>query len=75
MKTLYSLIFVPSISHALACEKILERTGVPQKLIPVPRRYSSDCGVCIRIAAADRPRTESILSETGTVYDRIIEDA
>ena len=75
MNALYSLIFVPSISHALACERILERTGIPRKLIPVPRRYSSDCGVCIRISAADRSRTENLLSETGTPYDRIVDDS
>ena len=75
MTALYSLIFVPSISHALACERTLEGGGIKYKLIPVPRRYSSDCGVCIRISASDRSRTEKLLSENRTVYDRIVDDS
>ena len=75
MTAVYSLVFVPSISHALATEKALKRSGISSKLIPVPRRFSSDCGVCIRISAADRSRTEIVLSETHTIYERIIDDS
>lgn len=75
MTAVYSLIFVSSISHALVCERVLEKSGISSKLIPVPRRFSSDCGVCIRVSAADRSRTETVLSETNTIYERIIDDS
>ncbi len=49
---MYTVILVPSTSHALRAEKILRAAGIDCKLIPVPRHLSSDCGVCVRI-----PRT------------------
>jgi len=50
----YTVILVPSTSHALRAEKILRAAGIDCKLIPVPRHLSSDCGVCIRIPRAAR---------------------
>jgi hypothetical protein len=31
----------------------LERMGVESKLMPVPRRFSSSCGTCVRFSAED----------------------
>ena len=45
----YQVLLFDSVSAALLAEKILKKKGVPHKLIPIPRRLSSDCGVCIRI--------------------------
>jgi hypothetical protein len=43
-----------SVSHAMKAEQLLKDAGIPFKLIPVPKSISSDCGVCIRFAPADR---------------------
>ena len=51
---MYTVILVPSTSHALRAEKILQAAGIECKLIPVPRHLSSDCGVCVRIPRAAR---------------------
>jgi hypothetical protein len=51
---MYTVILVPSTSHALRAEKILRAAGIDCKLIPVPRHLSSDCGVCVRIPRAAR---------------------
>jgi hypothetical protein len=75
MTASYSLVFVPSISHAVACEKVIRRAGIPCKLIPVPRRHSSDCGVCIRVSATDRSRVEKTLAEDYIDYERILDDS
>ena len=48
-KNEFSVIIVYSTSYALRTEKILKQSGIPCKLIPVPRHLSSDCGVCVRI--------------------------
>ena len=53
----YSVVLVPSASQALRAEKVLQRAGIPCKLIPVPRHLSSDCGVSVRIETADLERT------------------
>lgn len=73
MSAAYAVILVYSTSHALKLEKILQKTGVASKLIPVPRHLSSDCGVCVRIAQSDRDRAESLVQslriETQGLFD------
>ncbi|MGQ9710745.1 MAG: DUF3343 domain-containing protein [Anaerolineae bacterium] len=62
---MYSVIIVPSISHALRAEKILQAAGVACKLIPVPRHLSSDCGVCVRIRQEDQEAADAALRQAG----------
>jgi hypothetical protein len=50
----YAVILVYSTSYALRAEKVLKQVGISCKLIPVPRRLSSDCGVCVQIERADQ---------------------
>lgn len=45
------VILFKAVSYALKAEKILKQEGLPFKLIPVPKNISSDCGVCLLIAA------------------------
>ncbi len=59
----YVVILVPSTSYALRAERVLHKAGVDCKLIPVPRSLSSDCGVCLRIAAEDQERASQSLEE------------
>jgi hypothetical protein len=60
------LVFlVRAVSHAMKGEAALTRAGVPHKLIPVPRSLSSQCGVCIRVLAADRGATDDALKTAG----------
>ena len=62
METEPFIVFLfSSISHTLKAEKILKELGIVHKLIPVPRHISSDCGVCIRVAADRRDAAESAL--------------
>ncbi len=49
----HAVVLVLATSHAVRLEKVLVSEGIPCKMIPVPRHLSSDCGVCIRIRAAD----------------------
>jgi hypothetical protein len=49
MSEAYAVILVPSTSYAIQIERLLQGSGIPCKLIPVPRQLSSDCGVCVRI--------------------------
>lgn len=47
-ETQYYVALFDSVTHAMKAEKILKISGIPHKIIPVPREISSDCGVCIR---------------------------
>jgi hypothetical protein len=49
-----AVILFHASSHALRAESLLNAHGIAGKLIPVPRHLSSDCGICLRIAGADR---------------------
>jgi len=51
--------------QVMSAEKNLKRGGVPMRLIPVPRRLSSDCGLAIRIFLPDRDRAKEVLSRSG----------
>lgn len=44
----YFVALFPSTSDALRAEKVLKQRGIPNKLIPVPRHLSSDCGISLR---------------------------
>jgi hypothetical protein len=48
--------------QVLSAEKRLKHGGVPFRLIPVPRRLTSDCGLAIRIPLDQRDRAREILS-------------
>jgi superfamily I DNA/RNA helicase len=61
----YGVVLVRSTSHALKAEQILKRRGIPYKLIPVPRHISSDCGVCLRVDAADLDEIRRLLEDQG----------
>ena len=48
--------------QVLSAEKRLKKGGVSLRLIPVPRRLTSDCGLAIRIPLAHRDRAREILT-------------
>ena len=58
------MIFIATFySHfgAMRCKKTCDETGIPARMMPVPRMLSSSCGTCVRIEADDArriPRTE-----------------
>ena len=51
--------------QVLSAEKHLKKAGVPMRLIPVPRRLTSDCGLAIRLVPSARDRARDVLSVAG----------
>ena len=46
---------------AMRCKKTCDKTGIPARMMPVPRMLSSSCGTCVRMEAENPdllPRTE-----------------
>jgi len=62
----YAVFLFPSVGHVLKAEKILIAAGIAHKLIPVPRRISSDCGVCLQITADQQAAVTEALREKVT---------
>lgn len=48
--------------QVLSAEKRLKKGGVAMRLIPVPRRLTSDCGLAIRIPAGAKESARKVLS-------------
>ena len=69
----FSVLLVPSTSHAVRAEKSFLASDIPCKLIPVPKTISSNCGVCIRFSTGDRQRVMAILGQEKLDYDDIID--
>lgn len=42
------ILLVHTSGHAFSIEKALKKRGVVCRLTPIPRRVSSDCGICLR---------------------------
>lgn len=73
MTPTYYVILVPSTSYAVRGEHVLNQQGIASKLIPVPRSLSSDCGVCIRVAADDLPAARAALDAAKVPCDSVHE--
>jgi hypothetical protein len=48
--------------QVLSAEKRLKGANVPMRLIPVPRRLTSDCGLAIRVPLGEKDRVREVLS-------------
>jgi hypothetical protein len=44
----FGVVLFHTSSAALRAEKVLRREGLPIKMVPTPRQFSSDCGVALR---------------------------
>ncbi len=69
----YAVILVHSTSHAIRAEKVLAGAGISCKMIPVPRRISSDCGVCVRVRRPDAEAARRALEAAGMEIEGIHE--
>ena len=65
------IVLFDSTSEVLLAEKLLKKTGIPHKVIPVPRHLSSNCGVCIRFSSPDTERVRSVLAGRVTARDSV----
>lgn len=54
-----------SISLVMLAARRIEKKGLPCKVVPIPREFSSDCGVCIRTDVMDEAGVRSLLSGAG----------
>lgn len=67
----YAVILVYSTAHAIKAEKVIKTHQLSCKLIPVPRHLSSDCGVCVRIAASVVDEVTDMLHAGRVPFDAI----
>jgi len=69
MNSRYSVVLFQSTSGAMRAESLALQARLEVKLIPVPRQFSSDCGVCLRCNGADVHTVRAILESHLVDYD------
>jgi hypothetical protein len=57
----FGVVLFHSVHAALRAEKILLAANIQNKLIPVPRQFSSNCGFCLRFCWTERESIEQLL--------------
>ncbi len=55
-----------SVHKVMSAEKALKQAGVDIKVMPVPRKLSSDCGLAISFDIGEHDRIDAVLREIGT---------
>lgn len=67
-----TVILFHSTNMAIWAADELKESSIKNKLIPVPRELSSDCGYCVSISEEDKENAESILKDNDIEYDQLI---
>ncbi len=57
------IITFVSVHFVMKAEKILKKEGIDTRLIPTPRKISSDCGMAIEAHYENIERIKTILSD------------
>lgn len=68
----YGIVLLPSTSHAIRAEKVLNAAGISCRLIPVPRHLSSDCGLALCFDWSERDKVAEALRAAKVDYGRIL---
>ena len=58
-------------SAVMRAEKILAKAGLQVKPIPIPRQFSSDCGISIRFDWQDLIQVKSLIESNRVDLDAI----
>jgi len=59
-------ILFDSVHYVLRAEKMLQKAGFAVRVRPVPRRLSSDCGVCLLLESGDFNQALAALPDNTT---------
>jgi hypothetical protein len=54
-----------SVYYVLRAEKLLKQSGYEVILIPVPREFSSDCGMALKLFCNEVQEIKGFLEENG----------
>lgn len=65
----YLIALFKSVSHVMQAERILIQLGIPHKIIPIPKKISSDCGVSIRFLPEHRDSVVQALNGKTEITD------
>jgi hypothetical protein len=59
----YGVVLFYTTSSAIRGEKVAKKAGIDCSLIPVPREFSSDCGISLRFIWTDIEQMKGVLKD------------
>lgn len=59
----YGVVLFYNISSVIRAEKLLKKKEDSIKLIPIPRKFSTDCGIALRFDWSRSEQVKSVLDE------------
>lgn len=59
----YLIVTFYTTSAAMAAEQACQQTGLPGRIIPVPREITSDCGLGWRTAPENRAAVQALFEQ------------
>ncbi len=65
------IIVFESSHQALKAEKTLKRCNLTGRMIPLPRSFSSKCGLALRITSEMKAQIEAVLIDNAIEYEGI----
>jgi len=65
------VITFASVHFVMKAERVLKENGIEVRLIPTPRKISSDCGMSIEIQDENIERIKTLLSNYECRMERI----
>jgi hypothetical protein len=57
--------------HAMRAERVLQRIGVPARLVPGPREVSPNCGVAVAFVWENEPEVVQALRDSKIRFEAI----
>lgn len=57
----YGIVIFETSSAALRAESVIKASDLKCKLIPTPRKYSSDCGIALRFDWINKEEVISVM--------------
>ena len=68
------ILLVHTSGHAFAIEKALKKRGISCRLTPIPRKVSSDCGICVRFDSDAAETVETFIKTLSFEIQGILRD-
>jgi len=62
-----------SMTHVLSAERAARKNGISCRIVPIPRNFSTDCGMCVSVREEDGPEFLRIVEAKGMKPERIEE--
>ena len=69
----YGIVLFHTTSSAIRGERVAKKAEIECSLIPVPREFSSDCGISLRFGWGDVERVKDILEANNVEVSEIRE--